>query len=93
MFEKYSAADARFAVNHITVNWNEQAAKSAASYLDYGSFSRQSLIDQLEFEGFTPSASHLRGQHGPASEAREFAGGPAAPRLSRRLAARQDAQG
>ena len=52
-FEKYSAADARFAVNHITVNWNEQAAKSAASYLDFGSFSRQGLIDQLKFEGFT----------------------------------------
>lgn len=52
-FEKYSTADARFAVNHITVNWNEQAAKSATSYLDFGSFSRQGLIDQLEFEGFT----------------------------------------
>ena len=52
-FEKYSASDARFAVNHITVDWNEQAAKSAQSYLDYSSFSRQGLIDQLEFEGFT----------------------------------------
>ena len=52
-FEKYSAADARFAVNHITVDWNEQAAKSAKSYLEYSSFSRQGLIDQLEFEGFT----------------------------------------
>ena len=52
-FEKYSAADARFAVNHIAVDWNEQAAKSAKSYLDYSSFSRQGLIDQLEFEGFT----------------------------------------
>ena len=52
-FEKYSAADAEFAVNHITVDWNEQAAKSAQSYLEYSSFSRQGLIDQLEFEGFT----------------------------------------
>jgi hypothetical protein len=34
------------------VDWNEQAAKSAKSYLDYTSFSRQGLIDQLEFEGF-----------------------------------------
>src|SRR5262245_53359845 len=25
-FEKYSAADAKFAVNHIAVDWNEQAA-------------------------------------------------------------------
>lgn len=52
-FEKYSTADARFAVNHIAVDWNEQAAKSAQEYLDYSSFSRQGLIDQLEFEGFT----------------------------------------
>ena len=27
-FEGFSAADARFAVNYISVNWNEQAAKS-----------------------------------------------------------------
>lgn len=52
-FEGYSKADARFAVNHISVNWNEQAARSAKAYLDYGSFSRQGLIDQLKFEGFT----------------------------------------
>ena len=52
-FEGFSTADARFAVNHIRVNWNEQAARSAKDYLDYGSFSRQGLIDQLEFEGFT----------------------------------------
>lgn len=52
-FEGYSKADARFAVNHVSVNWNEQAARSAKDYLDYSSFSRQGLIDQLEFEGFT----------------------------------------
>jgi hypothetical protein len=52
-YEKYSAADARFAVNHINVDWNEQAAKSAKSYLEYSSFSRQGLIDQLEYAGFT----------------------------------------
>ena len=52
-YEKYSPADARFAVNHITVDWNEQAAKSAKSYLESMSFSRQGLIDQLEYEGFT----------------------------------------
>lgn len=52
-FEGFSKADARFAVNHIRVNWNEQAAKSAKNYLEFSSFSRQGLIDQLEFEGFT----------------------------------------
>ena len=52
-YEKYASADARFAVNHIAVDWNEQAAKAAESYLDTMPFSRQGLIDQLEFEGFT----------------------------------------
>jgi hypothetical protein len=44
-----------FAVDHITVDWNEQAAKKAEDYLDYTSFSRGGLIDQLEFDGFTPA--------------------------------------
>ena len=38
------------------MDWNEQAAKSAKEYLDYDSFSRQGLIDQLSSEygeGFT----------------------------------------
>jgi Host cell surface-exposed lipoprotein len=52
-YEKFSPADAWFAVNHIDVNWNEQAAKVAKDYLEYSSFSRQGLIDQLEYEGFT----------------------------------------
>jgi hypothetical protein len=52
-FEGYSNADAGFAVNHIEVDWMEQAAKSAESYLEYTAFSRQGLIDQLVFEGFT----------------------------------------
>lgn len=34
-------------------DWNEQAAKKAASYLEFISFSREGLIEQLEFEGFT----------------------------------------
>jgi hypothetical protein len=40
-------------VNAVSVNWNEQAAKKAADYLDVSAFSRSGLIDQLEFEGFT----------------------------------------
>ncbi len=35
-------------------DWNEQAVKSAESYLEYSSFSLDGLISQLEFEGFTP---------------------------------------
>lgn len=46
----FPKADAVFAVNHIKVDWNQQAAASAKDYLDYSSFSRQGLIDQLESE-------------------------------------------
>jgi hypothetical protein len=52
-FEKFSSADATYAVDAVEVDWNEQAEKSAKSYLDSSSFSRQGLIDQLLFEGFT----------------------------------------
>jgi len=40
-------------ISNVTVNWNEQAALSAASYLDSQSFSRSGLMEQLVFEGFT----------------------------------------
>ena len=50
-FEK---ADAEAAVDFLEknelVDWNEQAAKQAQSYLDYSSFSKQGLIDQLTSE-------------------------------------------
>ncbi|MFI6400351.1 Ltp family lipoprotein [Rhodococcus coprophilus] len=52
-FEDYSTADATFAVDYVSPDWNEQAAKAAEGYLDYTSFSRQGLIDQLVFEGYT----------------------------------------
>lgn len=53
VFEKYSKADAQFAVEHIDVDWKAQAALSAENYLEMTAFSRQGLIDQLVFEGFT----------------------------------------
>lgn len=63
-FDDFSTADAAFAVGHIEanggVNWNEQAVKKAKSYLDYTSFSLQGLVDQLQFDDFTPSEA----QHG-----------------------------
>jgi hypothetical protein len=34
---------------------NVEAAQTAADYLEYSSFSRQGLLDQLLYEGFTPS--------------------------------------
>jgi colicin import membrane protein len=64
-FEGFSNADAAFAVDNISVDWNEQAVKKAKSYLDFSSFSRQGLIDQLEFEGFTTEqATHGANQVG-----------------------------
>lgn len=54
-YEDFSTADATFAVDNITVDWNEQAAKAAKAYLDYSAFSRGGLIEQLEYEGFTPA--------------------------------------
>jgi hypothetical protein len=53
-FEKYSTEDATWAVDRVTVNWNEQAAEKAKDYLEYSSFSRSGLVDQLLFEGYTP---------------------------------------
>jgi hypothetical protein len=58
-FEGFTKADATYAVDHITVDWTEQADKKAQSYMDYSSFSRSGLIKQLQFEGFTAAqAAH-----------------------------------
>jgi hypothetical protein len=54
-FEGFSTADATWGVDHVSVDWNEQAAKKAREYLQIESFSRSGLIQQLEFEGFTPA--------------------------------------
>ncbi len=52
-YEGYSTEDATYAVDTITVDWNQQAAETAMNYLEYTSFSRSGLIDQLLYEGFT----------------------------------------
>ncbi len=52
-FEGFSNADATFAVNELSVDWNDQAAIAAEEYLDFTSFSRSGLIEQLIFEGYT----------------------------------------
>ena len=54
----YSRATARYAVNHIRVNWYHQALRSARQYLHNQPFSRRGLIQQLSSrygEGFTLS--------------------------------------
>lgn len=46
--DKYSKADATWAVNHLQgVNWNEQAVRAGQAYLDLQGFSRAGLIQQL----------------------------------------------
>ncbi|WP_304533043.1 Ltp family lipoprotein, partial [Faecalibaculum rodentium] len=42
------------AVDKVNPDWNEQAVKKAQDYLEYTSFSLDGLVEQLEFEGFTP---------------------------------------
>ncbi|MCV7415362.1 Ltp family lipoprotein [Mycolicibacterium litorale] len=54
-YEGFSTADATFAVDSITVDWNEQAVKKAQEYLSISAFSPQGLVEQLEYEGFTAS--------------------------------------
>lgn len=52
-FEGFSTSDATYAVDHVGVDWNEQAVSKAKSYLRSSHFSYSGLVDQLEFEGFT----------------------------------------
>ena len=52
-YEKYSTADATWAVDHVGADWNEQAARKAKSYLEFTPFSRDQLIGQLEYDQFT----------------------------------------
>lgn len=56
-----------FAVNHIKVNWNQQAVLSAKAYLSEGTgFSRASLIDQLHAsagDGFTLAQATYAANH------------------------------
>ena len=52
--EGFSNEEATYAVDKINPDWNEQAANKAQDYLDTMSFSYDGLIEQLEFEGFTP---------------------------------------
>lgn len=54
-YDNFSAEDATYAVDSITVDWNAQAAKRAKEYLSIKGFSHEGLINQLEYDGFTPA--------------------------------------
>ena len=52
--ERKAVEEATYAADHCGADWNEQALLKALSYLDTLAFSYTGLIDQLEFEEFTP---------------------------------------
>ena len=62
-YEKYPDSAARFAVENIEVDWNEQALKKAKQYLDYTSFSNEGLREQLLYERFTPEQAQYALDH------------------------------
>lgn len=62
-FDGFTKVDAKYAVNVLAIDWNEQAAKKARQYLDTMAFSRSGLIDQLTFDGFSNSEA----EHGVTS--------------------------
>jgi hypothetical protein len=54
----FSESLALFAVNHVQVNWDQQAVEAAKGYMQMGGFSYSSLVQQLESSagaGFTPA--------------------------------------
>ena len=54
LYEGFSEEDSQFAIDHLIVDWDEMCYETAVSYItNVGGFSKQSLIHQLEFEGFT----------------------------------------
>lgn len=50
-YEGYSAADAKFAVDQLEVDWRGQAVRHAKQYMETMPFSRDGLIEQLVYEG------------------------------------------
>jgi hypothetical protein len=61
--EGYPRADAVYAVEHVAVDWNEQAVRAAKQHLGERSFSREGLIHQLE-AGYGDGFTHAEAVHG-----------------------------
>lgn len=51
--EGCSHEDAVYAADKLGVDWSRKAAEMAAQYLDTMEFTREDLVDQLIYEGFT----------------------------------------
>lgn len=60
VYDGHTTEQAEFGVNGISIDWNEQAAKSAESFLDYSAFSLTGLTGQLLHQGF----SQARAEYG-----------------------------
>lgn len=54
-YDGFSDREITYALNHMYVDWKQQAVNCAKSYLETSAFSYSGLIDQLEFDGFTSS--------------------------------------
>lgn len=54
-YEGFPDDAARYAVDTIQTDWNDQALKKAKSYLEFSHFSDQGLYEQLIYEKFTES--------------------------------------
>jgi SOS response regulatory protein OraA/RecX len=52
-FDGFPAAVATYAVDHVNVNWADQATKAATTYVENMPLSQPRLVDQLVFDGFT----------------------------------------
>jgi hypothetical protein len=64
--EQFTRAQARYAANHVKVDWNREAVEAAKSYLEMGGFSRAELIDQLSSkagEQFTVAQATYAANH------------------------------
>ena len=41
-------------MDSVPIDWYERAVKKAKDYIEFSAFSHSGLVDQLEFEGFSP---------------------------------------
>ena len=55
MYEGYSSDVAFYVANNLDVNWEEQAVLKVYEYFKIKPFSREEMMGQLEYDGFTPA--------------------------------------
>ncbi len=64
MFAGFSHEDALYAVDNCGADWNEEAVRMARSYAaQSSSITREKLIDQLKYEGFTDEQASYGADH------------------------------